>query len=78
MTERLPNIPCCESMADQLNWSCDTHPAPSECPDALLGRFRDNRFGLPVHDGGASYGPRSSTLSSISISIAPSRSRTCV
>jgi hypothetical protein len=53
MTER-PN-PCCDSMAAQLNWSCDKHSSPSECPDALVGRFAADRFGLLIHDGGTSH-----------------------
>ena len=45
---------CCSSMARQLNWSCDKHTAPAECPDDLIGRFKDS-FGLLIHDGGTSY-----------------------
>ena len=53
MTKPPPN-PCCDSMAAQLNWSCDQHASPSDCPDALVGRFADGRFGLFIHDGGTS------------------------
>ena len=55
MTNHLGGITCCDSMANQLNWSCDTHASPSECPDALIGRFADGRVGLFVHDGGTSH-----------------------
>jgi hypothetical protein len=55
MTERLHNISCRESMAAQLNWACDDYSSPSECPDALVGRFADGRFGIFVHDGGRSH-----------------------
>jgi hypothetical protein len=55
MTERPLKFPCCEALAAQLNWSCDKHASPSECPDALVGCFADGRFGLFVHDGGTSY-----------------------
>jgi hypothetical protein len=41
-------------MANQLSWSCEKHPSPSDCPDALIGRFAGGRFGLFVHDGGTS------------------------
>jgi hypothetical protein len=45
---------CCDSMARQLNWSCDEHSSPFECPDVLVSRFKDNRIGLLIHDGGTS------------------------
>jgi hypothetical protein len=35
----------CESMARQLNGSCDEHSSPSECPDVLIGRSKDNLGG---------------------------------
>jgi hypothetical protein len=38
MTELLLKFPSCESMAAQLNSSCDEHASPLECPDALVGR----------------------------------------
>jgi len=46
---------CCKAMAAQLNWACDDHASRSDCPDALVGRFPDNRIGLLVHDGGTAY-----------------------
>jgi hypothetical protein len=55
MTEHPPKIACCESMAAQLNWACDEHSSPSECPDALVGRFADGSFGFFIHDGGTSH-----------------------
>jgi hypothetical protein len=55
MTERPLNFPCCEALAAQLNWSCEKHASPSECPDALVGRFADDRFGLFIHDGGTAH-----------------------
>lgn len=54
MTQRPRKIPCCKSMAAQLNWSCGKHASPSECPDALVGRFAADRFELFIHDGGTS------------------------
>jgi hypothetical protein len=47
---------CCEALAAQLNWSCDRHERPEDCPDCLV-RFDQRRavFGLPIHDGGTSF-----------------------
>jgi hypothetical protein len=48
--------PCCEMMRDQLDWTCDQHSDPAECPDALIGYFgKSKTLGLFVHDGGASF-----------------------
>jgi hypothetical protein len=41
-------------MRAQLNHTCEQHPGPSDCPDALVGLFEDGRAGLIVHDGGPS------------------------
>lgn len=49
------NDHCCQPMASQVNWHCDQHDDPFTCPDALIqfsARFR--KYGLIVHDGGAS------------------------
>jgi len=43
-------------MLNQLNWKCADHPSLRDCPDALLGRFGNERkYGLFVHDGGSSF-----------------------
>jgi hypothetical protein len=55
MSEDTLKSVCCDSMARQLNWSCDEHSSASDCPDALVGRLKDNRMALLVHDGGTSY-----------------------
>ncbi|GLW11603.1 hypothetical protein Misp01_67310 [Microtetraspora sp. NBRC 13810] len=54
---------CCESMAGQLDWECDHHTDPFDCPDALI-HFAERfvEYGLIVHDGGSS---------SITISFCP-------
>ena len=37
----------CDGMSAQLNWACADHASPSECPDALVGRFGSARsYGL--------------------------------
>jgi hypothetical protein len=46
--------PCCGMMRAQLNHTCELHPDPFDCPDALVGAFEDGRTGLIVHDGGRS------------------------
>ena len=46
---------CCEAMAQQVNWSCNEHPEPFDCPDALVNfaaRFQE--YALIIHDGGRS------------------------
>ncbi|GAA0346650.1 hypothetical protein NE235_09890 [Actinoallomurus spadix] len=46
---------CCEAMARQVNWHCDQHDDPSDCPDAVVlfsARFLE--YGLIIHDGGTS------------------------
>ena len=49
--------PCCEMMRSQMDWKCDQHTDPAECPDALIGRFGKNKktLGLLIHDGGSSF-----------------------
>jgi hypothetical protein len=41
-------------MGYQLNQVCDQHDDPFQCPDFLVGTFKDGRVGLIVHDGGHS------------------------
>ncbi|MCC7252477.1 hypothetical protein [Hyphomicrobium sp.] len=47
---------CCEAMTQALAFDCDQHADPFECADGLMvyNEVLDE-FGLPVHDGGASY-----------------------
>ena len=40
-------------MGHQLNWRCEQHTDPFECPDALV-KLSDDRAGLIIHDGGSS------------------------
>lgn len=46
--------PCCWMMRDAVNYRCDRHPEPADCPDNLIFH-RAGIFGLYVHDGGGSY-----------------------
>jgi hypothetical protein len=47
---------CCKRMADAVNYTCEQHPDPFDCPDNLI-YFEPGRkvYGLIVHDGGCSY-----------------------
>lgn len=47
---------CCATMRAALAFACDQHADPFECADALIvyNEIFDE-YGLPVHDGGASY-----------------------
>jgi hypothetical protein len=47
---------CCPEMAAALDFSCDQHAGPFECPDGLVIYHEIfDEYGLPVRDGGASY-----------------------
>ena len=47
---------CCEAMRTALDFSCDQHEEPFECADALMiYNPVFDEYGIPVHDGGASY-----------------------
>lgn len=46
---------CCEPMNYQVNFNCDTHDNPFECPDKIIFLDeKDNDYGLIIHDGGSS------------------------
>jgi hypothetical protein len=52
------NPSCCEMMRSQMDWNCEHHADPTECPDALIGRVGKNKtLGLLIHDGGSSFIP---------------------
>jgi hypothetical protein len=44
---------CCDRMDFDLAQRCDVHASRYACPDALID-FSRGRYGLIVHDGGAS------------------------
>ena len=42
-------------MRNQLQFSCNVHASPSECPDVFVSYSPEfDEYGLIVHDGGAS------------------------
>src|SRR5438034_5077400 len=45
---------CCDMMARIIGQRCPDHPNPFDCPDSVVGRFSDGRYGLIIHDGGQS------------------------
>ena len=52
----LPKAYCCNRMREDLEYVCDMHPDPSQCPDSLVSYRADrDAYGLYVHDGGPSY-----------------------
>ena len=47
---------CCETMEWQVAQTCDMHPDPFDCADNLVYHdARRDRYGLIIHDGGASF-----------------------
>jgi hypothetical protein len=43
-------------MTARINYRCDQHPDPYECPDNLITySLKFDEYGLTVHDGGHSY-----------------------
>ena len=46
---------CCEEMASMVNYICDIHPDPYDCPDNLITYSpKLGKYGFIVHDGGIS------------------------
>lgn len=47
---------CCKEMEAALQFDCDIHADPFDCPDTLL-IFHEvfGEYGLPIRDGGPSY-----------------------
>ncbi|WP_328387574.1 DUF6980 family protein [Nocardia sp. NBC_00416] len=51
-----PSRHCCEMMTSNLDWECQLHQDPYDCPDALvifIAKFAE--YGLIIHDGGTSF-----------------------
>jgi len=47
---------CCERMTEVVNYRCQDHSDPFDCPDSLVyyePRFAE--YGIIVHDGGSCY-----------------------
>lgn len=46
---------CCDAMRQAVEFVCDRHSNPFECPECLIHFSRKSReYGLIVHDGGSS------------------------
>lgn len=46
---------CCEDMDYHVNFKCDIHEDPFECPGKIIVfDTKDNDYGLIIHDGGSS------------------------
>lgn len=47
---------CCDEMHAAIDFDCDTHSDPFECPDSTVV-FHEvfGEYGLPIRDGGPSY-----------------------
>lgn len=45
---------CCEDLQQEVEYRCDVHRDPYECADNVIVKEK-KYFGLPIHDGGASF-----------------------
>ena len=46
---------CCERMQETVEYRCDEHPNPSDCPDNLVVYIpKFDEYGILIHDGGGS------------------------
>ena len=47
---------CCEEMKAALEFDCDQHADPFDCPDTVIVYHEPfEEYGVPIRDGGASY-----------------------
>lgn len=46
---------CCETMKCHLEYKCDIHTDPFECPDKIIVKSKDKDYGIIIHDGGSSF-----------------------
>lgn len=47
---------CCDEMAAALEFPCEQHSDPFECPDTVLVYHElFEEYGIPIRDGGVSY-----------------------
>lgn len=47
---------CCESMKYHIEYKCDVHKDPFDCPDKIIYHSKKhNNFGIMIHDGGSSF-----------------------
>ena len=53
MEELILNTHCCEDMAYHVDFECDVHSNPFDCPDKLVIYDKEgNDYALIIHDGG--------------------------
>lgn len=46
---------CCDSMREQVSYTCADHTDQSDCPDSLISYSACfDEYGLRIHDGGSS------------------------
>lgn len=46
---------CCEQMKSHVEYKCEIHESPFDCPDNLIYHSPNDIFGLIIHDGSSSY-----------------------
>jgi len=45
---------CCETMREQLEGECPSHPNKLDCPDFVIIKTK-SFFGIPIKDGSGSF-----------------------
>lgn len=52
----MENEACCETMKYHLDFKCDIHKDPFDCPDTIIYSSKNHKqLGIIIHDGGSSY-----------------------
>lgn len=46
---------CCPRMEQALDFACDQHDSPADCPDTLIRFSPKQGYGLWIHDGSRSF-----------------------
>ena len=46
---------CCSQMESHAEHQCAMHPDPFDCPDNLIYRSDEARYGIIIHDGASSF-----------------------
>jgi hypothetical protein len=47
---------CCEIMQKNIEYKCDMHDDPFDCPDHLIFYSEQfDEYGIIIHDGGSAY-----------------------
>jgi hypothetical protein len=56
LTSELSTKYCCEATRIQVEYVCEQHPFPYDCPDTLIYHSNtSDQYGLHIHDGGSSF-----------------------